>query len=115
MILTVDIGNTETALGLFEGIDAVQVWRVATERDRTADELSLLVRGLLGADGLDTTDRIVVGSVVPVLNRAWSAMAKTLGLPVQFLDGTSSMPIRLEVDHPTQVGADRIANTLAAV
>jgi type III pantothenate kinase len=115
VILTVDIGNTETVLGLFEGRDAVQVWRVATERNRTADEVALLVHGLLGADGIDATDRIVVGSVVPVLNRAWSAMAENLGFPLQFLDGTSSVPIRLEVDHASQVGADRIANTLAAV
>ncbi len=115
MILTVDIGNTETVLGLFEGRAAVQVWRVATERDRTADEIVLLVRGLLGADGVNATDRIVVGSVVPVLNRAWSAMAEILSLPLQFLDGTSPVPIRLRVDHPSQVGADRIANTLAAV
>ena len=115
MILTVDIGNTETVLGLFEGLDAVRVWRVATERDRTGDEIALLVQGLLGVDGVDTTDRIVVGSVVPVLNRAWGAMAETIGVPIGFLDGASSIPIRLKVDHPIQVGADRIANTLAAV
>ena len=115
MILTVDIGNTETVIGLFEGRAAVQVWRVATERERTADEIVLLVRGLLGSDGVNATDRIVVGSVVPVLNRAWSAMAEILGLPLQFLDGTSPVPIRLRIDHPSQVGADRIANTLAAV
>ncbi len=114
MFVAVDIGNTETVMGWFEGsLDPVQVWRVATNR-RTGDEVELQLRGLLGAAGLSSPQRIVVASVVPALGRSWQSAARNLGVPLRFLDGASPVPVRLQVDHPLGVGADRIANTLAA-
>ncbi len=114
MILTVDIGNTETVLGAFDELEPRHVWRLATERRRTGDELTLAARGLLVGSDVEIPERIVIASVVPALNRAWTAVGRALGAETRFLTGGSPVPIRLEVDHPLEVGADRVANTLAA-
>ncbi|MDX1577859.1 MAG: type III pantothenate kinase [Gemmatimonadota bacterium] len=115
MILTADVGNTETVLGLFdEPRTPIHVWRVATERRRTGDELAITVRELLRGPRAEAPERLVLASVVPALNRAWSDAARALELPFRFLTGGSPVPIRLDVDHPAEVGADRVANTLAA-
>jgi type III pantothenate kinase len=114
MILCVDIGNTETVMGLFDELEPGRVWRIATDRARTRDETAFLVEGLLAAAGADEPDRIVIASVVPMLNRAWTGACEVIGVPCTFLGGRAPLPIELRVDHPAQVGADRIANTLAA-
>ncbi|MCG8468684.1 MAG: type III pantothenate kinase [Gemmatimonadetes bacterium] len=114
MILTIDIGNTETVLGAFEDATPERTWRLATERRRTGDELAMTVRGLVSASELPLPERVVIASVVPALNRAWTSAGALLGAETRFLNGGSPVPIRLEVDHPLEVGADRIANTLAA-
>ena len=114
MLLTVDIGNTESVLGWFEDLTPVHTWRIATDRRRTADEIGLQILGLLGARELPAPERIVVASVVPALHRVWLAVGRTLDAPLRFLNGGSPIPVRLDVDHPLEVGADRIANTLAA-
>ncbi len=113
MILAVDVGNTETVLGLFDGLELHRLWRISTVRGRTGDELALIVRGLLDGASAGAPRRVIVASVVPALDRVWSETADRLELPLAFLDGTASLPIRLDVDHPLEVGADRIANTLA--
>ena len=70
MVVAIDIGNTETMIGLFEGRDVRDSWRIATERHRTGDEIALTLRGLLGG-GLSqegwTAERGVIASVVPPL------------------------------------------------
>lgn len=114
MILCVDVGNTETVLGVFDGLEPRHVWRIATDRARTRDETALLVSGLLGTVNAELPARVVVASVVPMLNRAWTGACESLGVPCGFLTGRAPLPIELRVDHPAQVGADRIANTLAA-
>ncbi|MDH3733820.1 MAG: type III pantothenate kinase [Gemmatimonadota bacterium] len=117
MILAVDIGNTETVIGLFDDLDPVRTWRLATDPKRTADEIALTLSGLLAAadvDGYESPERLVIASVVPVLNRSWAGAGDRLGAGTEFLTGTSPIPIRLDVERPAEVGADRIANTLAA-
>ena len=115
MILAIDIGNTETMLGLFDGDEVVDSWRLSTERHRTGDELFLQLGALLAAraDGGAPPERIVVASVVPALDRSWDDAAARLGLPLLRIDWRTELPIRLEVDEPHSVGADRIVNTLA--
>lgn len=115
MILAVDIGNTETLLGLFEDYDVRDSWRLSTERQRTGDELFLQVGALIEARaaGVALPERIVVASVVPELDRAWDEAAERLGIPLVRIDWRTKLPIRLEVDAPHSVGADRIVNTLA--
>jgi len=115
VILAIDIGNTETMLGLFEGYEVGDSWRLSTERHRTGDELFLQLGALLAAraDGVTPPKRVVVASVVPALDRSWDEAAARLGLPLVRIDWRTELPIRLEVDEPHSVGADRIVNTLA--
>lgn len=116
MIVAIDIGNTETMIGLFEGREVVDSWRVATERHRTGDEIFLTLRGLLGggpAAEAGEVERGVIASVVPPLDRAWTDAFGRLEIPLVRIDADSPLPIRLEVDEPTSVGADRVVNTLA--
>lgn len=113
MILAVDIGNTETVLGLFDDVELHRLWRLSTVRERTADELALILDGLLTREGRGRPGHLIAASVVPALDRVWTGAAERLGVELAFLNGASALPIRLDVDHPLEVGADRIANTLA--
>jgi len=113
VILAIDVGNTETALGLFDDLELLRMWRLATVSRRTADELALTVDGLLWRADIGAPEHAIVASVVPALNRIWSGAAERLDVPLEFLHGAARLPIRLDVDHPLEVGADRIANTLA--
>ncbi|MEX0935265.1 MAG: type III pantothenate kinase [Gemmatimonadota bacterium] len=119
MQLAVDVGNTETVLGLFPA-DSLEIhahWRYTTTVPRTPDELLLLIRGLLRESGVDPAGitRSVVGSVVPVQTELLRRTLGSLGdSQVLMLEGAAGLPIRLDVDEPRTVGADRIANTLAA-
>ena len=76
MLLTVDVGNTQTALGLYRDGELVEHWRLATERSSTADELGVLLGGLLD---FESVDGICLGSTVPVLVREWEALAAQVG------------------------------------
>ena len=118
MLLTFDVGNTETTIGLFDGDELRGHWRIMTDVVRSADELGVLLRGLLSGAGLSHTAvrGVAIGSVVPRVTapleqacRAWLA-ADTIAV----IDARSPLPITLAVDEPQTVGADRIINTLAA-
>jgi type III pantothenate kinase len=117
MTLTFDVGNTETVIGLFENGQLLDHWRITTLGDRTVDELGLLVRGLLRESGfeLDAMSAASIGSVVPPVTHSIVEMCERhLGVRVLVVDARSPLPIRLDVDEPMTVGADRIVNTLAA-
>ncbi|TDB37631.1 MAG: type III pantothenate kinase [Actinobacteria bacterium] len=117
MILAVDVGNTQTVLGLFEGEQLDGHWRVATDATLTADELRVKIGGLLALDGLGWGDieRLVLSSVVPTLTGHYEEMAlrATGASPMVVGPGLKTgMPIRY--DNPHEVGADRIVNGVAA-
>jgi type III pantothenate kinase len=118
MLLTFDVGNTETTLGLYDGETLRAHWRVMTDVARSADEFGVLLRGLLaGSDvALGDVTGAVIGSVVPpVTTPLADACRRWLpGTRVQIIDARSTLPITLDVDEPLTVGADRIVNTLAA-
>ena len=117
MILVFDVGNTETTIGLFDGEALRGHWRVMTDVSRTPDEIALLIRALIANDGIDRNaiDRAAIGSVVPALT-APLAEACEAAVPAKpiIVDARSPLPIRLDVEEPLTVGADRIINTLAA-
>jgi len=118
MILAVDVGNTQTVLGLIEGGAIREHWRIATDATLTADELRVKVGALLAAEGLGWTNvsRIALSSVVPALTASYEEMAEraTGGLPMVVGPGIKTgMPIRY--DDPREVGADRIVNGVAAL
>jgi type III pantothenate kinase len=117
MILVFDVGNTETTVGVFDG-DALRAqWRVTTDASRTPDEVALLVRALLAGDDIATAAivGIAIGSVVPPVTEPLAEACRRLfHAPLRVIDARAGLPIRLDVDEPMSVGADRLINTLAA-
>ena len=118
MQLVVDVGNTETVVGLASSPrELVAEWRVSSGVPRTADEMTALIRAFLAGEGIDEQGivRGVVGSVVPTVNYAWSKTILTItGAEAISVGPDSGLPIELDVEEPRTVGADRIVNTLAA-
>lgn len=130
MLIVFDVGNSETTIGLFDqtrtnvGASAAARppllghWRVTTDLPRTSDEYGILLRGLLGgaAGSPREVRQASIGSVVPhVTAPLASACEHWLGVErVTVIDARAELPIRLDVDEPLSVGADRIINTLAA-
>lgn len=118
MQLVVDVGNTETVVGLaVTRTELVAEWRVSSSVPRTADEMTALIRAFLVGDGIDESKivRGVVGSVVPAVNHVWAKTIRTItGAEVVSVGPDSGLPIELDVEEPRSVGADRIVNTLAA-
>ncbi len=116
-LLAVDVGNTNVVLGVYENAKLLRTWRLATVHDRTEDELAVSLDGLLGQEELSLTelDAVVVGSVVPPLTQAFTRLAERyLERPAFVIGPGIKTGVRLRVDNPAEVGADRIANTLAA-
>jgi type III pantothenate kinase len=110
-LLAIDVGNTQTVLGLFEGAELAEHRRLATDATKTGDELGALLRSLLDLDGLEG---ISLSSSVPQLLRSYEEVAGQLGTNMLVLGpGTrTGMPIRY--DDPREVGPDRIANAVAS-
>ena len=116
MQLVVDVGNTETVVGLAPRVTEIAShWRISSAVPRTSDELTALLRSLLDGQSIDRIVRGVIGSVVPSLNAVWTeSLRAVIDGDVVSIGPASKLPIRLDVDEPLTVGADRIANTLAA-
>jgi type III pantothenate kinase len=113
----VDVGNTHTHFGAFDGDAMVEHWRFATVRQSTSDELGAALRSLLALRGLGFADinASIVSSTVPQLRPEWTAMAsRYLGheMPVVGPGVRTGMPIR--IDNPRELGADRLVNAVAA-
>lgn len=115
MLLALNVGNTNIKLGLVRDGSLVAVRRAATRVETTADELESLLDALLRLDGggLTDIDSMVVGSVVPAIGVAIDAIARRRGIPL-VVTGAADFPVPIRVDHPAEVGADRLLNALAA-
>ncbi len=112
MLLAVDVGNTQTALGLYDGAHLVDHWRVATERTRTGDELGVLLSGLLDVESVDA---ICLASTVPALVREWEQLAaRWAEAPVLVVGPGVRTGVPIRYDDPREVGPDRIVNAVAA-
>jgi type III pantothenate kinase len=117
MLLAIDVGNTNIVLGVFEGPRLVQNWRLLTLRERTADEIGLMVAGLFAHHKLDLRriDAVVVGSVVPILTPILRSMtARYVGQEPLIVDPVANAGMPILYERPSDVGADRIANGIAA-
>jgi type III pantothenate kinase len=117
MLLAVDVGNTQTVLGLFDGERLAEHWRVATEAERTGDELAALLSDLLSLRGLgfDDVSAICLSSAVPLLVRSYQELAERhIGAPLLVLGPGTRTGIPVLYDDPREVGPDRIANAVAA-
>src|ERR1700747_461782 len=117
MLLTIDVGNTNTVLGVFRGPQLIANWRLTTARQQTVDEYGVLTRDLFTLAGLDrqTIDGIIVSSVVPPVNWTLGEMARIyFGQKALFVEPGVKTGMAVLVDNPMEVGADRIVNGVAA-
>ena len=117
MLLAIDVGNTNLTLGVFRGSELLHDWRLKTDRDQTVDGWGVLIRNLLTLAGLSATeiDGIVIASVVPSLNNSLRRMAERYFQQTPLLlDSTVNTGLTIAIDNPSEVGADRIANSVAA-
>jgi type III pantothenate kinase len=112
VLLAVDVGNTQTVLGLYQGEELRDHWRLATEMSRTGDELGVLLGGLFeDADA----DGVCLASTVPALVREWQRVAERwLRAPLLVVGPGVKTGIPIRYDDPREVGADRIVNAVAA-
>lgn len=116
MLLTVDVGNTNTVLGLFDGAELAHSWRTHTDPRLTADELALTFRGLIDTVPNDGITGLSACSTVPAVLRELRHMLTRYwtDVPTVLIGPGVKTGVPLLVDNPREVGADRVVNTLAA-
>src|SRR5271163_3334936 len=117
MLLTIDVGNTNTVLGVFRGEQLMANWRLTTAREQTVDEYGVLTRNLFLLAGLDdgAIGGVIISSVVPPVNWTLGEMARRyLGRRALFVEPGVKTGMAVLVDNPLEVGADRIVNGVAA-
>lgn len=117
MLLAIDVGNTQTHIGMFRGEELLEHWRLATDREATADKLATVLANLLGLRdlGLGDIDAAIVSSVVPVLGHEYEQVSERyLGGALALVGPHLKVGMPVRVDNPHEVGADRIVNSVAA-
>ena len=117
MLLTIDVGNTHTVIGGFEGDEVRYEWRMATEGKKTEDEIGLTILHFLEQVKIGPADieGIVIGSVVPVMTEALFYMSKKyFSIKPLVVNSRIDLGLELIIDNPAEVGADRVADGLAA-
>ena len=117
MLLVLDVGNTNTVLGVYDGGVLVDHWRIATEKGKTADEWGILFRDLFQFDHIDTEDfeGLIISSVVPPVLDMLQGMAEKYFHAKPLIVGPElDTGIVVAYDNPAEVGADRIVNAVAA-
>lgn len=117
MLLVIDVGNTNTVLGVYDGKVLIDHWRIQTEREKTADEWGILFRDLFRFDHLEMKDfeGLIISSVVPPVLEMLQEMADRYFHVKPLIVGSNiETGMRILYDHPAEVGADRIVNAVAA-
>jgi type III pantothenate kinase len=124
MLLAIDVGNTNTVLGIFEGEEVIEHWRIATVPDRTADEIAVVLRGLLEQSAAFKGSRqdggikgIALCSTVPSVLHEMREMCRRYyrEVPAVIVEPGVKTGVPVRMDNPKEVGSDRIMNALAAV
>jgi len=117
MLLVVDVGNTESVFGVYDGEQLLAHWRISTDASKTADEHAVLFRTLLGSAGIDLQriDAVCISCVVPPMQNALEEMSLSLfgSRPLMIEPGIKT-GLSILYDNPREVGADRIVNAVAA-
>lgn len=118
MLLVIDAGNTNVTLAVFRGKELIAQWRLTTERTRTSDEYGVQARDLFELSNIDckAIDAIIIASVVPSLNETLKRVAEIyFQLTPVFVDHTTDTGLKILYEPPSDVGADRIVDAVAAV
>ncbi|HEY2457722.1 MAG TPA: type III pantothenate kinase [Candidatus Acidoferrum sp.] len=117
MLLTIDVGNTNTVLGVFRREELIANWRLTTAKAQTVDEYGVLTRNLFSLAGLKSDDigGVIISSVVPPVNWTLAEMSRIyFGKKALFVEMGVKTGMAVLVDNPMEVGADRIVNGVAA-
>ncbi len=117
MLLVIDVGNTNTVLGIYQGKDLIRDWRIRTERNTTEDEFNLLAAGLFAGSNIRTRDvrATIISSVVPpMVNILDTFCRKYLNHAPHWVDAKSASGMPILYSNPAEVGADRIVNAVGA-
>jgi type III pantothenate kinase len=117
MLLTIDVGNTNTVLGVFRGAELVAHWRLTTARDQTVDEYGILTRNLLTLAKIEQQEihGVIISSVVPPLNGTLAETSRRyFEREALFVEPGVRTGMPIHYDNPQEVGADRIVNSVAA-
>lgn len=122
MFLVVDVGNSHTVTGIYDGKKLVGQWRLNSERKSTADELAVRYRALFAMEGIssDVIESVIISSVVPTLESAWITCCEKYfsvqqgkNLFAVRYDNVEEL-IKVKLNNPAEVGADRLVNGIAA-
>jgi len=117
VLLALDVGNSNITIGAFEGRRMIGHWRLRTVHDQTADEWGILLRNLFALDRLDIrqVDGIIIGSVVPPLDSTLAAMTqRCFDIEPMFVTPATDTGLKICYENPSEVGADRLENGVAA-
>src|SRR2546427_903386 len=118
MLLAVDVGNTQTVIGMFERTELLQHWRLATRGDQTADEMALVFQGLLNQVGLSfdrNVSGVVISSVVPRVTQAMREMTERYFHFAPIIVGPGVQTgLAITTDNPKEVGDDRVVDSITA-
>lgn len=119
MLLAIDVGNTQTVIGVYDGEELRHMWRIATNKNHTSDELGLKLMPLLSSEGIgaDGLGGAALASVVPQLTHGWrSALRKLVGADplVCTADSAGEELFPTAYANPAEIGADRVADAVAA-
>ena len=118
MLLAMDVGNTNTVLGVFRSADLIAHWRLTTSRDQTVDEYGILTRDLFTHANMSPAEiqGVMIASVVPPLNATLAQMSERyFGIRALFVEPGIKTGMPVQYENPQEVGADRIANGVAAL
>ncbi len=117
MLFVIDIGNTNTNIGVFEGENLLINWNVASDLKRTGDEYGILLLNLLNSPVLKKHPKAaIISTVVPPLGETFkTALKKYLDIEARLISHKSKLPFKITIKTPSELGADRIANAAAAV
>jgi type III pantothenate kinase len=116
MLLAIDVGNTNTVIGLFAKDRITAHWRIQTDPAATADELAVVLKGLFDISGhqFPAVDGLVIASVVPPIQSSWLALSRGyFSIEPLLIDRRIETGVTIKIDNPAEVGADRIVNSLA--
>jgi len=116
MLLALDVGNTNLTIGAFDGAKLAAHWRLRTVHNQTADEWGILLRNLFSLSGQDIAkvDGVIISSVVPPLDSSLAAMAPRYFRSEALFVNPADAGLVMKVDQPSEVGADRVVNGVAA-
>src|SRR5262249_18510994 len=118
MLLVIEVGNTNTGVGVYDGSRLLVSWRLTSRREQTADEYGVFIQTLLGTRGIQVQHitGVAISNVVPTVQQTLEWMCETyFGVRPFTVQPGVNISIPLKVDHPTEVGADRICNVVAGM